>query len=351
MTMADRRFDGGGATGFPIDHPQSPAVHPLMRVAVIDVGTNTVRLLVADADGPSAYRTLLAAQEITRLGQNLLPAQELQPEPIRRTIRTLRRYRELAEARGAARIWAVGTSALREAKNRTAFLAAARDQAGLEVDVIAGEEEARLTLLGVRAGLPGVPERLVMMDIGGGSTELLLADGETILAAVSTGLGVVKLTESCLQSDPPTTAEVERVHRAATERLDRVRRAELRGVTMEEDFVGTAGTVTSLAAMDLTLVPYDPARVAGHRLTRDRIQRLLQRLISLRLRDRRRVPGLEPARADVIVAGTVVCLAAMEVFGFFTLTVSDNGLREGILLDLLRRLAAPRPAMDHPSAS
>lgn len=337
MTIADCRFEGGGATNLPIDNLQSTIGNSPLRVAVIDVGTNTVRLLVAESDGHSAYRTLLTAQEITRLGQRLLPARELQPEPIQRTVRALQRYRELAEAQGAATILAVGTSALREAKNRAAFLAAARDAAGVEVVVIAGEEEARLALLGVRAGLPDAPARLVMMDIGGGSTELLLADGESILAAVSSGLGVVKLTETCLHGDPPLPAELEKVRRTAAECLDRARNAELRGIAPRDTFVGTAGTVTSLAAVDLALVPYDPVRVTGHRLTRVRVAQLLHRLASLPLGDRRQVPGLEPGRADIIVAGGVICLAAMDALGYSTLTVSDGGLREGILLDLMRR--------------
>jgi exopolyphosphatase/guanosine-5'-triphosphate,3'-diphosphate pyrophosphatase len=322
---------------FPIDNRQSSFANPRIRLAVIDVGTNTVRLLVAESDGRSAPRTVLTAQEITRLGQGLLPSRELQPEPIQRTVRALRRYRELAEGHGAAAILAVGTSALREAGNRAAFLAAARDEAAVEVAVIAGEEEARLALLGVRAGCPDAPARLVMMDIGGGSTELLLADGETILATVSTGLGAVKLTESCLHGDPPLPAELEGARRTAAERLDRARSAELRDIRPPDAFVGTAGTVTSLAAVDLALVPYDPVRVTGHRLTRVRVAQLLDRLASLPVADRRRVPALEPARADIIVAGVVICLAAMDALGFSELTVSDGGLREGILLDALRR--------------
>jgi exopolyphosphatase/guanosine-5'-triphosphate,3'-diphosphate pyrophosphatase len=322
---------------FSIGNRQSAIVNSPTRLAVIDVGTNTVRLLVAESGGGSTYRTLLTAQEITRLGQGLLPSRELQPEPIRRTVRVLRRYRELADAQGAATLLAVGTSALREAKNRTAFLAVARDEAGVEVAVIPGEDEARLGLLGVRAGLPNAPARLAMMDIGGGSTELVVAEGETILAAVSTRVGVVKLTESCLHTDPPLPTELETVRRKAVERLDRARTVELRGVPSGNTLVGTAGTVTSLAAVDLALVPYDPVRVSGHRITRVRIAQILHRLASLPLADRRRVPGLEPARADVIVAGGVICLAAMEVLGFPELTVSDGGLREGILLDLIRR--------------
>ncbi len=323
---------------FQIENLQSTIGNLPIRLAVIDVGTNTVRLLVAESDGRFPPRTLLTAQEITRLGQGLLPRRELQPEPIRRTLCALRRYRELAEAQRAATLLAVGTSALREARNRAAFLAAARDEAGVEVVVIGGEEEARLALLGVRAGLPGAPAHLAMMDIGGGSTELLLADGETVLAAVSTGLGVVKLTEKYLHADPPLPSELERVRRTAAERLDRARKVELFDRMPRDPFlVGTAGTVTSLAAMDLALVLYDPARVTGHRLTRARVAELLDRLTSLQLADRRRVPGLEPGRADVIIVGGVICLAAMDVLGFSALTVSDGGLREGILLDLLRR--------------
>jgi exopolyphosphatase/guanosine-5'-triphosphate,3'-diphosphate pyrophosphatase len=185
-----------------------------------------------------------------------------------------------------------------------------------------------------------------MMDIGGGSTELLLADGERILATVSTGLGVVKLTESTLHHDPPAPTELDAVRRMAARRLDRARTAEIRHITAQDTLVGTAGTVTSLAAIDLALVPYDPARVTGHRMTRDRLAELLRRLAGLPLADRRRVPGLEPARADVIVAGVVVCLAAMDVLGFSVLTVSDGGLREGILLDLLRTGRPPCPVPD-----
>jgi exopolyphosphatase/guanosine-5'-triphosphate,3'-diphosphate pyrophosphatase len=311
-----------------------------MRVAVIDVGTNTVRLLVAESAGRSAYRPLLTDQEITRLGEGLLPDKMLQSAPIRRTLHVLRRFRETAEARGAATIRAVGTSALREAVNRAAFLARARDEAGLEIAVISGEEEARLALLGVRAGVPTLPHRLVMLDIGGGSTELLLADGPRILASASTGLGVVKLTERFLRADPPEPVELDSLRRVAASRFDCLLREELRGRAPEAALAGTAGTVTSLAAIDLGLVPYDPGRVNGHRLTRERVAELLRRLASLPLARRREVRGLEAGRADVIVAGTVVCLAAMDAMRAECLTVSDGGLREGILLDLLGRGAS-----------
>jgi len=316
-------------------------MHSKMPLAVIDLGTNTVRLLVAQPDGRGGYRSLFADQEITRLGQGFLPDRALQPEPIRRTLRVLRRFREAAEARGAVRTLAVGTSALREATNRATFLARAMDEAGVEVSVVSGDEEARLTLLGVRAALADAPGRFLMMDIGGGSTEFLDADGTAILAAVSTGLGVVKLTETYLPTDPPTESELAAARQAIASRLGRVLAEDLRDYSPRDPLVGTAGTVTTLAAIDLRLDPYDPNRVTGHEITRDRVAALLRELVLLPLADRRKILGLEPARADVIVAGALICLAAMDLLGFASLLVSDGGLREGILLDLIQRLPAP----------
>jgi len=313
-----------------------------MRVAVIDLGTNTVRLLVGEPDSAGGYRSVFADQEITRLGQGLLPDRILQSEPMDRTLAVLRRFRQAAESHAATRIAVIGTSALREAKNREALLERARREAGVDVRIISGGEEARLTLLGVRAALRIGPERLLLMDIGGGSTEFLLADGPEIRATVSTGLGVVKLTETYLQTDPPRPAELAAIRDAARTRMIRLRTQELPDLDRQEEirgrmFVGTAGAVTTLAAIDLALDPYDPDRVNRHRLLQSRVETLGQELASLTLAERKRVRGLEPGRADVIVAGVLICLAAMDTLGFSELLVSDGGLREGILLDLLTR--------------
>ena len=308
-----------------------------MRLAAIDVGTNTIRLLIGEADGSGGYRPLLSAQEITRLGQGLVPENILQPEPMRRSLAVLARFRRLCADHGVAAIAAAGTSALREAGNRDQFLLRARRDADLAIAVIPGEEEARLTLLGIRAALDPPPPLLLTLDIGGGSTELLLADGPRILGLVSTGLGAVKLTETYLADDPPTPAQLEAAGRAAERRLARVRQGELPPWTEPPVFVGTAGTITTLAAIDLHLDAYDPARVTGHRLTVERLADLLADLAGMPLSRRRHVRGLEPARADIIVAGTLICLSALRALGFPALTVSDGGLREGILLDLLQR--------------
>ena len=310
------------------------------RLAVIDLGTNTVRLLVGEPDGAGGYRPIFATQEITRLGQGLLPTRMLQPEPTQRTLAALRRFRQAAERHGAARITVVGTSALREARNREAFMACARNQCGLDVRVISGEQEARLTLLGIRAALGIGPGRILAMDIGGGSTEFVLADGPDILRTISTRLGVVKLTEDHLKSDPPLAREMAAVRDAVSVQLACLRPPEWLGsfqgpLAPGVLFAGTAGTVTTLAAIDLVLDPYDPARVNGHRLSYQRIEALCAELAARPLRERQQVPGLEPARADVIVAGALICLGAMDALGFAEITVSDGGLREGILLDLL----------------
>jgi exopolyphosphatase/guanosine-5'-triphosphate,3'-diphosphate pyrophosphatase len=268
---------------------------------------------------------------MTRLGQGLLPAQALQPEPIQRTVRVLRRFRELAESQDASTILAVGTSALREAANRAAFLALARHEADLEIAVISGEEEGRLALLGVRTGLPMPPDRLVMLDIGGGSTEILLAEGLRILASASTGLGAVKLTERFLKTDPPDPAELA-VRREAMSRFDRP----ARGTGHQPCAAGPPGVTRGAVDLGLIMRP---------RVQRRRLLRASGDAAAPSLAHRRGVRGLEAARADVIVAGTAVCLAAMDALGAGCLTVSDGGLLEGILQDLLRRDApVDRPA-------
>ena len=316
-----------------------------MRLAVIDLGTNTVRLLVGEPDGAGGYRPIFATQEITRLGQGLLPTRMLQPEPIQRTLATLFRFRQAAERHGATRVMVVGTSALREARNREAFTACARSQRGIDVRVISGEQEACLTLRGIRAALGISSGRILAMDIGGGSTEFVLADGPEILSVISTEIGVVQLTEAHLKGDPPLPGEIAAVRDAVTALLKPLRPREwlksFRGPSAEGVLcVGTAGTVTTLAAIDLALEPYDPVRMNGHRLSYRRIQALCAELAARPIAERQQVPGLEPARADVIVAGALVCLGVMEALDFPEITVSDGGLREGIFLDLLTQTEA-----------
>lgn len=310
------------------------------RFAAIDVGTNTVRLLVAEAEAPGAYLVRHHAQTISRLGERLEATGRLTAAAIDRTVAVLAEYAAAARRLEALLVRAVATSAAREAANRETFLAGAR-AAGCPVEIVGPDEEARLTTLGALYLLPRPASRCLIVDIGGGSTELTLAAGGLPQASVSLPLGVVKLTERFLPADPPPAAALAALRAHVREALAAgiPFRAELRSA----EAVGTAGTVTTLAALELGLDPYDPERVTGHRLTSARVRELLAWLAGIPPAERQRLPGLEPGRADVIVAGTCLLAETLAVLGFEGLTVSDGGLREGVLLDTLTRHFAPRP--------
>lgn len=312
----------------------------MSRYAAIDVGTNTVRLLVADVHDPAAYATVFEEQVITRLGERLEQTGTLSPVAVERTLGVLRRFVETARELGAQEIVAVATSAAREAKNPDAFLDRARREIGLDVQVISGEEEAALTAIGASHALgPGYTDMLIV-DIGGGSTEFIAFEKAKITTHVSLSIGVVKLTEAYLESDPPAPAELDAAAASIRKRIDQLPPSlhHPPGAIL----VGTAGTPTTLAAIDLGLATYDGTRVTGHRLSRGRIYELLRYLCSLPLAERRQLVGLEPARADVIVAGTVLMGEIMTLFDFDELTVSDGGLREGLLLHrLAQRSGSP----------
>src|SRR5574337_476012 len=219
--------------------------------AAIDVGTNTLRLLVAEAADSGRFTILHQEQTIARLGEGLMPSRRLQDVPCQRSLTILRRFAETARRLRTMHVAAIATSAVREASNREEFVAAALRESGLSLRVIDGNEEARLTLLGVRHGLRLGSSRVLVMDIGGGSTEFILAEGEAIEAIVSTGLGVVKLTEAHLTSDPPTPGELETVGQVVANRVGRLRAElpKLDGTVL----IATAGTPTALAAIDLGL--------------------------------------------------------------------------------------------------
>ncbi len=303
--------------------------------AAIDVGTNTLRLLIAEAVSPDDFTILHEEQEITRLGEGLLPMRLLQDEPRRRSLAALRRFAEAARRFKAEQVAAVATSAVREAENREELVTEIARETGLTIRVIDGREEACLTLLGVRHGLHLGSHRVLVIDVGGGSTEFVLAKGEDIEAIVSTGLGVVKLTEQHLVSDPPTPGELQALEEVVAERIDRLQ-GQLPRVE-EAQLVGTAGTVTTLATIDLALVTYNRQKIQGYCLRLARVRELLDRLAALPLQERQAIPGLESGRADIILAGAAILAVSMERLGHHELQVSDDGLREGILLDLLRK--------------
>jgi exopolyphosphatase / guanosine-5'-triphosphate,3'-diphosphate pyrophosphatase len=304
-----------------------------MRLATIDLGTNSVRFLVADtaADG---WRVVEEAQRVTRLGEGEAATGALGPVPMARTAATVADYVRRAEALGATRVRITGTSAVREAANRAEFVARVESVTGMALEVLSGEDEARLTLLGVRSGLPDLEGRFVLFDIGGGSTEFVVADDDRLERALSLRLGVVGLAERHVDGGRLIPARWAAMRAEVAAALESAVPGAL-GVVNAARLVGTAGTVTTLAALDLGLAAYDAGRVQGHVLRRGAIERLLARLGGLTLAARAALPCLEPGRADVLIPGIAICLAVMERLGFDALTVSDRSLREGILCEIL----------------
>jgi exopolyphosphatase/guanosine-5'-triphosphate,3'-diphosphate pyrophosphatase len=304
-----------------------------MRVATIDIGTNTVLLLVAERGADGVLRAVEERATITRLGEGVDRTKRLAPAAIERTRACLEEYAGVVRGAGASRVAVVGTSAMRDAGGGEEVRACVRDALTVEARVVSGEEEARLTFRGALSGLPmDAPGRVAVFDIGGGSTEVVIGrrgDPPSLAFAESFDVGSVRLTERHVAHDPPTTEEREVLSRVAREAFAGV--PALPGV---EPPIGIAGTVTTLAAVSLALVPYDGARLHGHVMPRAQLQAVVDRLARLDLAFRRDVPGMEPKRADVIVAGGLIALALMDQWNAKALRVSDRGVRWGLAEEL-----------------
>jgi exopolyphosphatase/guanosine-5'-triphosphate,3'-diphosphate pyrophosphatase len=300
------------------------------RVAAIDVGTNTVLLLVAERWDERLVPVVERA-EITRLGRGVDATGRLDPAAIRETVAVLAEYAREARALGAERIACVATSAARDAANGAEFFEASRAAAGLVPEVISGEEEARLVYGSAYRDF-GAGGALAVLDVGGGSTEFIVGEGPAPRARTSLQVGAVRLTERHVRGDPPAPDEVARLRSGAREAL-RPLAALAPGPGAR--LVGVAGTVTTLCAVSQALPVYDAERVHGATMTLVEIEALLERLAGLTVRARAALPGMEPKRADVIVAGGMVVAEAMRVAGFERLTVSDRGVRWGLVYDRL----------------
>ena len=286
-----------------------------MRVAAVDLGTNTTRLLVADVqDG--RVSEVHRETRITRLGEGVDARGRLLPVPVARVRNALSDYRRTLERLGAERTLAVATSAVRDAENGEAFLGEVEWSYGFATRLVSGDEEAELT----RRGVEPRPGTLVV-DIGGGSTELIVDD-----VHVSLDIGAVRYTERFLHTDPPDQHELDDCARAVLAVLAEHVRLAARSA------IGVAGTVTTLAALDLGLERYDRERVHAHRLSAAGARTQLERLAALPLRERRELPALEPERAPVIVAGAVILVTILDHFGLDEIEVSEHDILDGIAL-------------------
>jgi exopolyphosphatase/guanosine-5'-triphosphate,3'-diphosphate pyrophosphatase len=299
------------------------------RVAVIDIGTNSARLLIADVGGGSV-RELVRRSTVTRLGRGVDLAGQLAAEAVEAACEAIGEYMEVVRESGTRSIEAIATSAVRDASNGDAFIAELRERFSLSARVLDGEEEARFTYLGATAEHPPARPTLVV-DIGGGSTELVLGRGRDVEFHASLQAGVVRHTERHLTSDPPTGAELEALA-ADVRALIEPAAAGRRSGTRAEQGIAVAGTPTSLAAIELELEPYDPERVHGHELELRSIQTMLSRLASLPLSERERIPGLHRDRAPTIVAGVVILVEAMRAFELDRIRVSEHDILYGVAL-------------------
>ncbi|HEX4967745.1 MAG TPA: Ppx/GppA phosphatase family protein [Nitrospiraceae bacterium] len=305
------------------------------RLAGIDIGTLTCRLLIADIATSGRLIELRSDRRILRLGEGIDQTGQLSVAAMDRVIQCLREWRELIDASHVDATAVVATSAVRDAANRDEFLDRVKHETGFEVELISGAEEARRTMLGIRSGLSHEVTDVLALDIGGGSTEFMLDRSGQKPVVRSIDIGVVRLCERLLHHDPPTDDEVHQ----AREWVARETNAAVAGMDSYQaaTFVGTAGTITSLAAMAQKLSIYEPARIHNYRLQLTTIQELEQTLLSRKKADRTGLSGLEKGREEVIAAGAIIIRTIMETLGLSAVLVSDLGLREGVVIDQVMR--------------
>jgi exopolyphosphatase / guanosine-5'-triphosphate,3'-diphosphate pyrophosphatase len=300
----------------------------MTRVAAVDLGTNSTRLLVADVED-GRIGELVRETRITRLGEGVDGRRRLLPLPIARVRNVLTDFRRRAEELGAERTLAIATSAIRDADNGEAFLGEIEWSYGFATRLLSGHDEALLTFRGVTAER-GLEPGTVIVDLGGGSTELVAGGPTGVRWHDSLDIGSVRLTERFLHSDPPTENELWSCARAVRELL--AERVPEDVHTTAAEAIGVAGTITTLAALDLDLDEYDAERVHGHVLSPTALQQQLHRLASVPLAERRQLRPLEPERAPVIVAGAVIARELVEFFGVAGLEVSERDILDGAAL-------------------
>lgn len=307
-----------------------------MRVAAIDIGSNSTRLLVADVEG-GAVREMFRRSIVTRLGDRVDQTGRLAEDAQQRVLDVLADYRDEFTRAGAERIGGVATSAVRDSANGASFVAEVDRRTGIKIDLIKGDREARLTFAGACSGGAVGDEPTVVIDVGGGSTEFIVGAAGRLDHYVSTDVGAVRHSERFLLNDPPSQDQLEAlIESVRSEIREQVPRADRERARVG---VGVAGTPTVLASVDQKLEHFDPWKVHGHKLTRDACERLLGELAELPLAERRKVTGLHPDRAPTIVAGAAIMLAAMYEFSLDAITVSEHDILYGIALQLAQNSA------------
>lgn len=308
-----------------------------MKIAIIDIGTNTTLLLVAEVVSDHSYKILHDECRITRLGEGLnspnLTNPQFLPQPMERCLNTLRDYKKTLEKFQCDDCHVVGTAAFRQAKNADDFVKRVKNELGLKIKIISGEEEAQLIHLACAMDFPHIEKPILVVDIGGGSTEFILDDGKNI-REISLPFGVVKLTEQFLFSDPPTENEMKNLEEFLKKEIGQNVKplsGRPQGAATTLSTIATAGTPTTLKALALNLNQYDASQVHGKSLTRSEVEKIFVQLKNLPFAKRAQLPCLPEKRADVILAGTAILMTVLDELQLEKFWVSDRGLRFGIL--------------------
>jgi exopolyphosphatase/guanosine-5'-triphosphate,3'-diphosphate pyrophosphatase len=308
-----------------------------MPLASVDTGSNSVRLLIGEVSG-GRVRGSRYERATTRLASGIEETGLISGPAMHKTIDVLRNYAAIIGGAGVSHVKCVGTSALREAGNSEDFIERVKREAGMDVEVVSGHEEAELTAMGVVSSLKVGPSSLIL-DIGGGSTELMLLGGREVMEVFTLPVGALKLLERHVRTDPPSEAEMlgldEEAGRTAEMLFERLGDRVGEGT----ELMATAGTATTLAAIDMGLERYDREKVHGHKIPLLRLHEISGMLSAMPLGKRAEVNGLEPERADLIITGVRLTIRLMESLGFQVVLVSDHGLLEGALLGLSREVS------------
>ncbi len=308
------------------------------RYASIDAGTNSTRMLLVEVirkGGDLKFNTLKRVMKITRMGENVDDSGRLGPQGLERTRQAMEDYHSIIESYGGAeRICVVGTSATRDAVNAYDFRNMVEEVFGVEPRILSGEEEARLSYLGATwdlGELVSVQGQILVVDIGGGSTEMVLGDGKEIIYHRSVDVGCVRMSERYLASDPPRESELQAMEREIARALEPVT-ADLKNKPVEL-LIGLAGTITTLSAMSMGLAEYRGELIHGSWLTREGVEEMYRKMVGMGLRERKAYMGLEPERADVILGGAAVLLVLLRKMDAERLLVSEKDILDGLVIE------------------
>jgi exopolyphosphatase / guanosine-5'-triphosphate,3'-diphosphate pyrophosphatase len=306
----------------------------MKKIASIDIGSNTVRLLILEFDENRSFQILVSRRVITRLGEGMDIHGKLMQPRMSATLSALSRFQQDCLDHDNPPLHVVATSAVREASNGKEFVRLAWEATGIKIEIISWEEEARFTLEGVFWKIPHQNRKILTIDIGGGSTEFILSKGKNIAGFCTSSLGVVRLTEKFIHRHPVDNIEYDSLVKHLRNELQAIKKKI--SDFMPQVLIGTAGAVTTLAALRDDIYPYDPEKIHGALLPRQDIEILLQELKEKSLNERLELKPLEPGREDLIIAGAVIVLETMRAFKCDPLLVSEYSLREGIILKALK---------------